>query len=379
MMRILYVVSTLGRSGPNQILLNTLRFLDRERFEPIILTLSPEPPHSFYREFCEVAAHVESLGLSRFSGLLHAQAALDRFVGAHAPTIVQTQGIRADMLSTTLAGVVRRVAVLHNYPYDDYPMKYGRLLGTAMALTHLRALRRVDLAVACSNTVALALRPHRLPHLEVIQNGVDDQVFTPPSRLQRLECREKLGLPLDQKVFVSVGALIPRKDPLTVIRGFLASRATQQGVLVLVGDGPLADACRRLAMGDARILLAGRVQNVRDHLRAADYFISAALAEGLPNAVLEALACGVPVCLSDIAPHREILGSDGAGLLFARNDPGSLAAAINRLVSSDDQASISEAARRLVCHRFAARVMSRRFQDLYLAQQRSTMPMESAS
>ena len=80
MTRILYLISTLQRSGPVNVLFNLLKYLDRDRFEPIILTLSEEPADSSLADFTEIEVKVLSLNLSRIMGLFLARSRLKKIV-----------------------------------------------------------------------------------------------------------------------------------------------------------------------------------------------------------------------------------------------------------------------------------------------------------
>ena len=75
-----------------------------------------------------------------------------------------------------------RLATVHNYPYDDYPLKFGRIRGRWMGWRHLQAFEALPQLVACSASLAIALRRHRL-QAAVIRNGVDTARFRaePPS------------------------------------------------------------------------------------------------------------------------------------------------------------------------------------------------------
>src|SRR5690625_7535896 len=85
----------------------------------------------------------------------------------------------------------------------------------------------------------------------------------------------------------------------------------------MLGGGELQSACKALAGQTNNILIKGAVQNVAQYLQASDYFVSCSKAEGLPMAVIEALACGLPCLLSDISPHAEIFKlSDSPGSLY---------------------------------------------------------------
>ena len=97
-----------------------------------------------------------------------------------------------------------------------------------------------------------------------------------------------------------------------------------------------------------------------------DYFISASKSEGLPNTVLEALAVGVPVCLSDIDQHIEIIGKyPFSGELFRTNCVNDLRIKIDRLLINDYN-KMSNSAIDLVNKKFNYKDMSKKYQDLYL-------------
>jgi len=111
--------------------------------------------------------------------------------------------------------------------------------------------------------------------------------------------------------------------------------------------------------------MLGFVDNVADYLRAADIFVSASLTEGCPNAVMEAMACGLPVILSDIPPHREILSfNEKAGLLFTAGDTESLANAMSKSREMN-YSECSSAAVSIISNHFNARTMSLQYQQLY--------------
>jgi glycosyltransferase involved in cell wall biosynthesis len=146
----------------------------------------------------------------------------------------------------------------------------------------------------------------------------------------------------------------------------LKLRASKDDALVVLGDGPLLPKCKELATDVGNIFLPGEKSNVLEYLNVADCFVSASHAEGLPNAVLEALACGLPVLLSDIPAHREILAlSSAAGELFSIDRPESLNEAIQNFEITNDRRT---AARALAMEHFSAEAMSRSYQELYRQQ-----------
>ena len=308
-LRVVYLVSTLRRAGPTSQLLNLLRHLDATRFDPVIVTLAPEPGDSMQPAFDALGTPVRTLAMSRLRAVVNQgwrrdiERALRAPLGRHC--VVHSQGIRSDVIASRHLTGVPRVATARNYPCDDYPLKFGRLPGTWMARTHLRAFRALPNVIACSSTLAGMLSGQGIA-AAVIPNGVDTTKFRPAAPAERAELRSRLGLPATARIGVVVGALAARKDPALIVRA-LRLIDDPEIVLLFLGDGPLKAECRRAADGDVRIRFLGQVADVTPYLRAADFLVSASRSEGLPNAVLEALACGLRAVLTDIGPHREIL------------------------------------------------------------------------
>lgn len=365
MVRILYIVSTLKRSGPVRVLLNLVSNIERERLYPIILTLSGEEKDSMLSELQSANIRVESLSLTRSRSLLRGRNILRSLIGKLNPSIIHSHGLRADSLMAGICCKSERICTLHAYPNHEYPMKFGRIKGTLIAKQHIRALKHLDTVIACSKSIAEQVQSHHQFHTDVIQNGIDDSVFAPCTCSERRSLRNRLGLPCDRKILISVGALIARKDPETVLRAFLASRLSDKGMLVILGKGDLIATCEGLAADHQNVRFVGQVPNVVDYLNAADAFVSASRAEGLPNTVLEALACGLPICVSDIPEHQEILACDArVGRTFPVGCHEALAQTLNALDATDVRVP-SELSVDLVRLNFSAKTMAQKYQRLY--------------
>ncbi|MBM2844312.1 MAG: hypothetical protein HW404_2149, partial [Anaerolineales bacterium] len=165
-----------------------------------------------------------------------------------------------------------------------------------------RRLRR--LAPLCHRVVAVGEETARFivsqigvpsSKVTVIPNGVDVQRYAPVARLQR----QTLGLPADGRLIGHVGRLEPEKDQAALLHAFRAVMDAHRDTrLVIIGDGSLRhsleDLLRSLGCGD-RVTLLGARDDVSDLLPHFDLFILPSLSEGLPLAVIEAMACAIPV------------------------------------------------------------------------------------
>jgi glycosyltransferase involved in cell wall biosynthesis len=367
MKKILCIDSTLKRSGPTNILYNLIKYINRLEFEPCILTLSPESSDSRWDDFLNLGIRLYSLNLSRAKGIFFAGKRVQSLLGEIKPNLIHTQGIRADIISVNLKTNIPRINTIHNFPQYDYIMTYGRIVGTMMIFQHIRVLNRMSACIGVSNAVTENLRnKYNISNVFCIQNGIDTDIFSPATENEKDNLREHLNLPINNKIFISSGHLSELKDPIFLINswaGYLNSNTDAH--LIFIGDGELRDECEREAKKVRNVHIIGRVNNVVDYLRASDYFISASYAEGLPNAVLEAMACGLPVLLSDIGPHKEILDiACNAGFCYKRGSKNDFYKLLNELLDSD-RVAMSSAALDLIGNKMNALIMSNNYQKIY--------------
>lgn len=175
--------------------------------------------------------------------------------------------------------------------------------------------------------------------VHVISRGVDRSRF---HRIDRQAARTSLGLPHDVPLLLWVGRMVPVKGLDVLVRAFADSEVQRSGArLFLVGDGPLRGRLERLArkLGVSnRITFVGSVAHadLPTWYAAADRVLLPSLSEGVPNVLLEGLACGTPFLASDVGSIAE-LASD-AGSLLPPGDVTAWVAGLRRVVrlSSSD-------------------------------------------
>jgi glycosyltransferase involved in cell wall biosynthesis len=353
---ILFVVSTLRRTGPTKQLYYILKYLDRKRFNPIILTLSPEPNDSLkYKFIDELNVSVNTLNLSRYAGYFYARNAVKDIIKKYNIDIIHTQGIRADSIGSSLSNDIKWIMTIRNFPYEDYPSKFGYLRGIYMASRHISKMRNCNYVVACSNSIHHKISNYGVKSI-VIQNGIDfiSESTGCPILLQTIQ----------KPIYISVGSLIPRKNMRHLIESFKSIPKSNRGSLVILGDGPEFDSLKSIS--DDTVFFTGLVENVTDYLLHAHYYVSTSISEGLPNTVLEALAAGLPTILSDIPSHYEISNvSKGSCEIFNLNGGilhlGGKLSQVQNLFN--DKAS--EDAKRLALDVFSAKNMSEKYQKYY--------------
>jgi glycosyltransferase involved in cell wall biosynthesis len=138
----------------------------------------------------------------------------------------------------------------------------------------------------------------------------------------------------ESPLVVSVGRLVRKKDHGTLLEAFARLRRDRPARLVVLGEGPmrqrLETAVARLGLSED-VAFPGHATNPFSPVARADLFVLSSISEGMPSALIEALACGTPVVSTDCpSGPREILGEGRFGELVAVGDVGALAAAMAR-------------------------------------------------
>lgn len=171
--------------------------------------------------------------------------------------------------------------------------------------------------------------------------GVDFNRFSAGASSDRnLALRQQLGIPENAPVLLSVGELNSNKNHGAVIKA-VESLEKDDLYYVICGEGELRESYRReiaRAGLSHRIILAGFCQNIREYYQMADYFVFPSLREGVPAAVMEAAASGLPVIASDIRGIRDVI-SEG-NYRFDPRKEDEIAEKIKLLLNSKHTASV---------------------------------------
>lgn len=151
--KILYVVSTLKRTGPTNILYNLINELDRNEFEPIILTLSKDDDRfpSLRNSFQEINVKIIPFSLTRIKGFLFGRQKIRNLIIRENINVLHLFGFRPDFLTDSLKlNNIKIISTINSNIYDDYTMLYGNFFGRIIAFLHIKSLKGKT-AVACSD------------------------------------------------------------------------------------------------------------------------------------------------------------------------------------------------------------------------------------
>jgi glycosyltransferase involved in cell wall biosynthesis len=211
---------------------------------------------------------------------------------------------------------------------------------------------------------------HLVPRrkIGVVSNGIDTARFGP--RTDREVTRSDLGIPPDSFVIGTVGRLNEVKRQDRLVRAFARiSPGNPAAHLLLVGDGPLKEDLRRLAVElhvEPRVHFAGYQTEPERFLGVMDVFALTSRSEGMPLAILESWAGGVPVVASRVGGVPEMIEDGVTGLLFEPDDEDTLVSAISRLiVDSQFGSEIAAAGLLKVREKYDVRTMAANYERHY--------------
>ncbi len=204
-----------------------------------------------------------------------------------------------------------------------------------------------------------------LDRINVIPNGVDTESFIP--------CRDKvtakiaIGLPPDRPLVLSVGNIKPIKGHHVLMEAARLYRSSNLPITAIVGAEYRSGQPVRLEDSDASgVRLVGRHSDVRAWYNAADLFVLPSLFEGLSNALLEAMACGLPVVATDVGGNPDLVHSGRNGILVPPGDATSLGLAIRAMLADPARRqSFGDAARATVVGEFGLDLAARRTAAAY--------------
>lgn len=364
---IVLAINVLGVGGAETQLLRLARALLSEGHHVRILTMLPTDDVQFQAQVDELGIEAHRVRMSSRAAALHSVWSATRMLRRWRPDVLVSFLYQSNMmcrLAGRLAGVPYVISSIRNEHFG------GRAREAAMRLTD----RLADVTVTNSRLAADSLLRRRIvsaERLQVIPNGLDPAQYFDRSRRDLL--REDLGVAPEEFLWLGVGRLLPQKDWPNLLRAVSLLPADRQR-LVVAGFGKLrpelVELSTTLGISD-RVRFLGRRDDIPQLLGAADGLVLASAFEGLPNAVLEAMAAGRPVVATAVGGVPELV-DDSTGRVVPAGDPASLAAAMQYVAGLPDRGTgLGTAGRAVAEQRFAVDKVMARWIDLITRSSRS--------
>ncbi|BES66424.1 glycosyltransferase family 4 protein [Gottschalkiaceae bacterium SANA] len=316
-MKVAILLTSVRVGGAEMQVYRILSMLNREKIEVIVISMRP---------FDEVGALIESLGIQVYylnmtKGISYFRGTyrLYRILCEFQPDLLSTFLYHANILGRFvghMAGVPRIISSIRNIHFGGKRREW--LVKTTDGL--------VDLSIMNSRISAERMVKDKLLKPQkagVIVNGIDPTGFYKRSGESRQVLREKLGLSIDNFVWISIGRFDPQKNFMGLLENFrLVVENQPRARLLLAGDGPLRQLCESYVLEHGLskyVEFLGIRKDIADLLSLVDGYVLSSLWEGLPNVLMEAACAELPVVAMDVGGVAELIKEEEYGFLVSNS------------------------------------------------------------
>ncbi len=334
----MFLMNAFTTGGAENVILRLAEQIDAERFSVSVCAFRIIKPE-FHQRFRAKNVPTFTLGIKSSLQLL---AGLWRFfilLRREKPRILYCYMTFPIILGALVGRLARVPVVLASERVMDFESRWRLMLKRLIA----PLLDEVTVNSQKLRDFATGVIGYRSDRVSIIFNGVDVAALQPSG--ERLSMRSDFGIKLDETLIGCVARLNHQKGHLYLLRA-LKMLARPDIKLMFVGSGEmeaqLKAFCDKNGLSN-QVIFAGNQQNIVPFLSMMDIFALPSLAEGFPNAVLEALAAGLPTIATDVGGTSEIVLDGETGLLIKARDSDAIATAIRRLI--DDPALSARLAR----------------------------------
>lgn len=373
MVKVLYLYESLRLGGgAEQLLLTTVKYLDRNKFTPLVYAIGANG---------KIGEIIEKSGIKvkTLNKKMHLSKSIDiifnlvQILRRENPDILHTHLFSANIygrIAAKIAGVKLIVSSLHNPDYT-YENNGKWTFKMRKAIDKYTGKICNTLFIAVSEFVKKDFEKQlSFQNIKVIHNCVDISYFKKIDISKIKEKRQELGLKEDDIVLLNVGRLHPQKGQVFLIEALsLIRKNNSKYKLIIIGSGLIEDRLKikvsELNLSDSVIFLKDR-EDVREIMSACDMFVFPSLYEGFGIALAEAMNIGMPVIASDIETLREIIRNDIDGVLVERQNSLKLAEAIYALTQDNGRRTyLGENARRRIEEMFGVNTYIKKLENAY--------------
>lgn len=369
--KVLYVITKLELGGAQKQLLNLIRGLDKDKFNPFLFTATQglllnealSIPGLTVKSSRWLERQINPL--KDFFALIE----IVRFIKKNKFTVVHTHSSKAGILgriAARLANVQFIIHTVHGWSFNDYQPLMLRKLFILLERIVGKFTDRIIVVSYHDKEKGIKNGIGKEDKYAIIRYGIDYAEF----QRRGNTIKKELGINLDGLLVTNISCLKPQKSPLDFVKlSSLVNQNLPNVKFLLVGDGKLR---KRLEGFISRFglkknfILSGWRRDIPEILSATDILVLTSLWEGLPVVVLEAMAAGRPVVATSTGAVEEVVIDGKTGFIVARKDMYKMSERLAALLKDSDlKRRMGENARNNMDINFTLQAMVKNSQDLY--------------
>lgn len=370
MIKILHLITDLSTGGAETMLYKLITHIDRTRFNNVVVSMTDKG--TFGNRIESIGIPVFALGMQRGLpnpiGLLR----LLRLLKKEQPQILQTWLYHADLLGIIAAKIAKIQSIIWNLRCSELD-KNDHPKSLFFILYLLAKLSRIPKAVIINSKTGQLFHErmgYKAINWKLIPNGFDINLFR-PSNDSRIIFRQKLGVSEQTFLIGLVARYHPMKDHLNLLKAAsLLFKIKPDVHFVFAGQGVdernkgLVETIKEIGIA-SNVHLMGKRKDIQYIISALDIAVSSSYSEGFPNAIGEAMACGVPCVVTDVGDSAYIVGD--TGIVVPPRDPHAMANALEKLLSmgAEERSALGLAARERIISHFSIEAVTKQYENLY--------------
>jgi len=361
---ILMLRSPLGVFGAERVILELAQGLHETQFNPIIGVITNKS--GGHQELAK-ASHELQFQTEIFDSAQpfdwKTVVQIRNYIKKNDIHIVHTHGYKANFYGLMATRFIRVPIIATCHPWTETDYSFKARLYTFLDKRWLKKMHRI---IAISEEVRQKL-PIRQP-VAVIPNGIDLSRFNGGRQVDTL--RQQLGFSSSDILIGTIGRLVPEKGYRYLLESMHELCEAHNNIhLVIVGDGPLSKQLKQQVKDrklEPRVSFLGIRNDTPELLSMMDIFAMTSLSEGLPMALLEAMAARKSVVATAVGAIPEIIRDGNSGMLVPPQDVGALTRALAHLIQNRKKAQeIGEKARKEVEMNYSSERMAQCYIEHY--------------
>src|SRR6266481_8826591 len=362
--KVVHIVPMLCPGGAERVAVHIVSGLNRQRYEPVVVSLMERRDWDLDRALDESGVEVHYLS---------------KHLGFDYRMFSQVYGVlkacQADIIHTHLqvlryvfppVAFLEEACILHTVHNLA-----EREIEPSMRWLQGFALRRGVTPVAVAEEVALSLeRTYGISNCRVIPNGIPTGAYASPSKMPRWEWRAREGFSESDVLFVCIARFAPQKNHTLLLKSFAEGPAADRKAhLVLIGDGALKKRLESQAESlglSSQIHFLGLRTDIPDVLGAMDVFVLSSDFEGNPLSVMEAMASGLPIVSTAAGGVPDLFERGKEGFLVQPGDVQGFSNSMAYLSRNREvRLSVGMAAARRARENYDVSIMVQAYEELY--------------